>query len=105
MCCTRCSAFRAISVAFSCRLYALRVTTTRGCNALLSHPVDGRYGPHPTGDDSGIWVGIWVETRKRPVRCRPHGAFPVQKWEPTKGFEPPTHALRKHCSTPELRRR
>src|SRR5262249_6121087 len=25
--------------------------------------------------------------------------------EPTKGFEPPTHALRKHCSTPELRRR
>jgi hypothetical protein len=26
------------------------------------------------------------------------------KSEPTKGFEPPTRALRKRCSTPELRR-
>src|SRR5438270_701980 len=30
--------------------------------------------------------------------------FNLKLLEPTKGFEPPTHALRKHCSTPELRR-
>src|SRR5713101_9251700 len=33
------------------------------------------------------------------------GCFDLENREPTKGFEPPTHALRKHCSTPELRRR
>ena len=36
---------------------------------------------------------------------RPKGRFELKTREPTKGFEPPTHALRKHCSTPELRRR
>jgi hypothetical protein len=32
------------------------------------------------------------------------GGFAIRSREPTKGFEPPTRALRKRCSTPELRR-
>lgn len=31
--------------------------------------------------------------------------FNFQLFEPTEGFEPPTHALQKHCSTTELCRR
>jgi hypothetical protein len=32
------------------------------------------------------------------------GGSLIRNGEPTKGFEPPTRALRKRCSTPELRR-
>ena len=42
------------------------------------------------------------------LQLKPHTNFGVTKTmkyeEPVMGFEPATHALRKHCSTPELHR-
>ena len=47
-----------------------------------------------------------LSQRRQENRCRypRQSGFNLKFREPTKGFEPPTHALRKHCSTPELRR-
>ena len=56
-------------------------------------------------ENAGWLVKILVKNADQPGRIQNECTESENEFrEPTKGFEPPTRALRKRCSTPELRR-